>query len=126
MNSHQSIDWELMLINYFDELRLSYSQKKYLILGDMNELGVDSLKYHIEIINFIIQKKIHKVIICGKLLKLALDKKYNKNIQYMSNLKSIIEYLKKNIDDNDFILIKGSNSALTGKLSKYLLSKGGI
>ena len=59
-------------------------------------------------------------------MKLALDKKYNKNIQYMSNLKSIIEYLKKNIDDNDFILIKGSNSALTGKLSKYLLSKGGI
>ena len=89
----------------------------------MKELGDDSIKYHKEIINFVIQKKIHKVIICGKLMKLALDKKYNKNIQYMGNLKSIIEYLKKNIDDNDFVLIKGSNSSLTNKLSQYLLSE---
>ena len=110
-------------IKYFHELRLDDFKKKYLILGDMKELGDDSIKYHKEIINFVIQKKIHKVIICGKLMKLALDKKYNKNIQYMGNLKSIIEYLKKNIDDNDFVLIKGSNSSLTNKLSQYLLSE---
>ena len=42
----------------------------------------------------------------------------------MPNIKLIMEYLKKFLNSNDIILIKGSNSSLTNKLTKELLKKG--
>ena len=67
-------------IDYFQKIKTEKEQKKLLILGDMKELGENSLNYHIELLEYIVMKKLSNVIICGELLKIALDKICNKNI----------------------------------------------
>ena len=111
-------------INYYNELKSKKNQKKYLILGDMKELGEKALNFHIELLDYVTSKKIDIVIICGELMQLALDKINNDKILFMLNKKSILEYLEKNLNINDIVLIKGSNSSITSKLSKELLKKG--
>jgi UDP-N-acetylmuramyl pentapeptide synthase len=109
-------------INYFKDIKTTKEQKKLLILGDMKELGENSLNYHIEILEYLVKKKISNVIICGKLLKIALEKIYNKNILSMDNINSIIEFVKNNLNNNDIVLIKGSNSSKTRNLALKLLN----
>ena len=91
-----------------------HNQKKFLLLGDMQELGKDSLKYHLKLINYIESKNINNIILCGKLMKIALDKNNNNN-NFISMLDkdTIMKYLKDNVNKNDIILIKGSNSSIT-------------
>ena len=110
-------------IDYFQKIKTEKEQKKLLILGDMKELGKNSLNYHIELLEYIVMKKLSNVIICGELLKIALDKICNKNILNMDDINSIIEYAKKNLKNNDIVLIKGSNSSLTRNLALKLLKK---
>ncbi len=108
-------------ISYFKDIKTRKEQKKLLILGDMKELGDNSLEYHIEILEYLVTKKLSDVIICGELLKIALDKICNKNILSMNDINSIIEFAKNNLNDNDIVLIKGSNSSITRNLALKLL-----
>ena len=87
----------------------------------MLELGDNKLKFHIDLLNYILDNKLDNVIICGELMKIALEKINNINITCIMNTKSIINHLKKKISNNDVLLIKGSNSSLTNKLAKDLL-----
>ena len=116
-------------IDYFNSIEIKQSEKKFLILGEMKELGSGALDYHIEIIKYVIEKNINNVIISGELMELALDKidkMINHNIYLMHDIKKIIEYLEKNLNDGDTILIKGSNSSITNQLSKNILTIGEI
>lgn len=108
-------------IDYFDNLKVEKNIGKFLILGEMKELGKDSIKYHIDLLNYIESKNLENIIICGKLMKSALDKKKSKKIRLMLNKENVLEYLKKNISSNDIILIKGSNSSITNEIARELL-----
>jgi murE/murF fusion protein len=111
-------------IDYFKDINLENNKNKYLILGDMKELGKKSIFYHIELLKYVIRNKINKVIICGELMSLALDKldyKLNDKLLFIKNLNMIIKFLNKELNNGDYILIKGSNSSLTNKLSQKLL-----
>ena len=55
-------------------------------------------------------------------MKIALEKINNVNIICIMNINSILKHLKKRIRNNDFLLIKGSNSSLTNKLAKDFLN----
>ena len=111
-------------IDYFNKIKIAKEQKKVLILGDMNELGKDSIKYHCEILKYIISYNLENVIICGELMKSALNKMNltNSKIELMPNEKTILEYLNF-LQNNDILLVKGSNSTMVNKLSKILLKK---
>ena len=111
-------------INYFDKLELRKNQKKFLILGDMNELGVASKKYHKQILDQILDCNFNNVILCGELFKVALNNFNTKTdtIKYMQNENEIIQFLKEKIHNNDTILIKGSNSTKVNKLAKILIT----
>ena len=109
-------------IDYFEKIKTTNQQKKYLILGDMCELGVNEISFHIELLIYLSKKNLKNVIICGDLMKIALEKTLNKNILYMLNSELIFNYIAKNININDVILIKGSNSSITNILAKKLLS----
>ena len=85
--------------------------KKYLILGDMLELGSRSRKYHEELSKVINNSDIDKVFIKGnktiftyKLLK--KDKRGN----ILQNIEDIDLSLNKTISNNDYLMIKGSNA----------------
>ncbi len=109
-------------IDYFYELTLQGIQKKYLILGEMNELGELSNMYHQEIIKQILHYKFENVILCGNLFKSLLKrmKTETDKINCLLDENEIMKFLKKNIHNNDIILIKGSNSTKVNKLADML------
>ena len=111
-------------VDYFLNLKTTLKQKKIIILGEMRELGDNSLSYHIDLINYLLEKKIKNVIICGKLMQIAKTKIGNNNIPCKLNLESILEYINTFVQDNDIVLIKGSNSSITNQVAKYFLNKG--
>ena len=112
-------------INYFANIQTKKNQKKFLILGDMNELGTKSKIYHQKIINSILDHKFDNVILCGEIFKLALNdiKIINKRIKYMKNENEIINFLKLNLHNNDILLIKCSNVTKINNLAKILIGK---
>ena len=61
-------------IDYFYELELQNTQKKYIILGELNEFGSFSKMYHQNIIKQILFYKFENVILCGNLFKSLLNK----------------------------------------------------
>ena len=113
-------------IDYLCDLKTSSIQKKYLILGEMKELGKKQLIFHQDILKLLIKKKMENVIICGELFKLSLDVNKKNKFLFMSDINSILKHLNKFINGGDILLIKGSNSSMTNNLSKFLLTKGNI
>lgn len=116
----------MMCIKYFSKIMTKNSQKKYLILGDMKELGKNEIDFHVKILKQIISLDLENVVICGELMNSALNKiqKINQKIVFMLNEKLILKYLKETLNHNDILLIKGSNSSLTKTISRVLLKKG--
>ena len=88
--------------------------KKYLILGDMLELGSKSKKYHEELSKVINNSDIDKVFIKGK--KTIFTYKHlnkNKRGNILQNNEDIDLSLSKMISNNDYLMIKGSNATGT-------------
>ncbi len=97
-------------IENFDKIKIKNS-KKYLILGDMLELGKDSIKQHKLIAKIINKTSIDRVYVIGKNIKetfkgLNLGKKG----KIINNKSSIINLIHSTINNNDYLMIKGSNS----------------
>jgi len=97
-------------IENFDKIKIKNS-KKYLILGDMLELGKHSIKQHKSISKFINKTKIDKVFVLGRFIKETFKGlKKTKKGEILKNKSVIIDLINKNLDNNDYLMIKGSNS----------------
>ena len=94
----------------FDLIKIDNS-KKHLVLGDMLELGKYSKKLHIEIGKNINKTSLKNVNVIGKHVKWTFNS-LNKNKKgIIINKKSqIINLIKNNLNNNDYLMIKGSNS----------------
>ena len=96
--------------------------QKILILGEMNELGVQALKFHSLIIKETTYHLFDDVILSGDLFKKAL--KMFPNLEnkfiYKSTSKDIMSYLKKNLHKKAMIMAKCSNSTEVNKFVKLL------
>ena len=101
-------------------LKASLNSIKYLnkenkrtvcIIGDMLELGKKTLKYHEEIIDYIVKSNADVVYTTGKFSKI-INKKLPKSIEsfHSNDLDVLYNNLRRNIIEGDFIMIKGSNS----------------
>ena len=96
--------------------------KKYLILGDMLELGVKSKKYHEELSKVINKSDIDKVFIKGNKTIFTykhLDKSKRGNI--FQNNEDIDFNLHKIISNNDYLMIKGSNATGLNNFTKKMI-----
>ena len=96
--------------------------KKYLILGDMLELGSRSKKYHEELSKVINRSDIDKVFIKGKKTIFTykhLNKEKRGNI--LQNNEDIDFILNKIISNNDYLMIKGSNATGLNDFSKKMI-----
>ena len=108
------------LINYNGIKKRGF--KKYLLLGDMLELGKMSDFYHSNLAKIINKTDIDKVFIYGdKILKTYKNIKINKqgNILQFKNDFDLI--FSKIINKSDYLLIKGSNGTGLHKLSQNLI-----
>jgi len=107
-------------IKNFDMIKINNS-KKHLILGDMLELGKHSKKLHSDISQVINRTSINKVNVIGKYIA-ETYKNINKDKKgiILKKNSEIIDLIKNNINNNDYLMIKGSNSTGLYKLTNAL------
>ncbi|MEK9674053.1 MAG: UDP-N-acetylmuramoyl-L-alanyl-D-glutamate--2,6-diaminopimelate ligase [Candidatus Pelagibacter ubique] len=95
-------------IKNFDKIK-SNKSKKYLLLGDMLELGSYSKKLHESIAPLINQTKIDKVFVKGKMASLIYKKISNsKKGKILRNKSEIDDLIRNDIKNNDYLMIKAS------------------
>ena len=89
----------------------SKNSKKYLVLGDMLELGKHSLKQHKLISNILNKTKIDYIYVIGNHIKETFKGlKISKKAEILKNRFGIIDLINKNLNNNDYLMIKGSHS----------------
>jgi len=103
------ISMEKSLINFFN----ADTSSKYLILGDMLELGKSSKIEHQQIVEQIIKEDFDGVFLVGeefgKLNKESKNSIQNNRINYFNHVEALKAYLKTNpFKKNSLVLLKGS------------------
>ena len=97
------------------------NNKKFLLIGNMLELGKYSKRLHIEIAKYINKSKINKIYVYGDLTKHTFNKlKPQIRGRILNNNKDIMNLIDKDLPNNSFLMIKGSNSTGLNKLIKNL------
>ena len=98
---------------------------KFLILGNMNELGLKCHALHIKIIKEIEKYQFDEVILSGDFFKKALSmfSKLKNNYVYKSNSQNIMSYLKQNLHKNAIIMAKCSNKTEVNKFVNLIKLK---
>ena len=107
-------------IENFDKVELKNS-KKNLILGDMLELGKHSVKQHKLMSEIINKSKINQVYVIGKYIRETFKGlKKHKKAKILYDKSHIIDLINKDLNNNDYLMIKGSNSTGLYKVAKDL------
>ncbi len=95
-------------IKNFDKIN-SKKSNKYLLIGDMLELGSHSKKLHESIAPIINQTKIDKVFVKGKMASIIFANiSKAKKGKILLNNSQIIEFIRKDLNNNDYLMIKAS------------------
>ena len=107
------------ILNY-DKIDMKNS-RKYLLLGDMLELGKHSQKLHEFIPQLINKTNINKVYVKGKIVS-SIFKKFSKHKKgrILTKKSDIIEFIKKDLNNNDYLMIKASNATGFNNIVKGL------
>ncbi len=96
--------------------------KKYLLLGDMLELGDKSNFYHKDLSKVINKSNIDKLFVYGdKILNTYKYTKHNMRGNILQNMSDFDEIFSSIIKDGDYIMIKGSNATGLNMLSKKII-----
>ncbi|SOC42093.1 UDP-N-acetylmuramoyl-tripeptide--D-alanyl-D-alanine ligase [Ureibacillus acetophenoni] len=87
--------------------------EKWLVLGDMLELGENEKQFHESMANAIDEKEVKRICLFGPRMKWLYDKLENKfakdNLIYTANdYNVIINYIEQHANENSLILLKGS------------------
>ncbi len=102
-------------------IRLSHSKlHKVVILGEMCELGVDTKKYHHDIINLCF--KFDMCLFIGKIWRIIAESyKINlNNLYFCEDVQVAYTLLQYLVDKNSCILVKGSAATQVSKIIKWL------
>ena len=95
-------------IKNYDKINLKKSNK-YMLIGDMLELGSHSRRLHRSIAPIINQSKIDKVYVKGKMASIIFkDISKAKKGRILLNKSQIIELIRKDLNNNDYLMIKAS------------------
>jgi UDP-N-acetylmuramoyl-tripeptide--D-alanyl-D-alanine ligase len=98
------------------DLLATSSKRKIIVLGDMLELGRLRNKMHKDIGKYAATKKIDIFLGFGDLTKYAVEG-FGKNGKFFKDEILLREFLKKNIQSKDVVLIKGSRGM---KMERYI------
>ena len=105
-------------MNYYKRKNKS---QKLVFLGDMLELGKKTKKFHKELSNVINKSDIDKVFVYGKHIKATFRLLLkNKKGKIFNDLEEAYDQLSKIINNNDLLMIKGSNATGLNQFSKNI------
>ena len=108
----------------FDKIQINY-KRKYLLLGDMLELGKYSKKLHKDMAKSINKILLNKVYVIGRDIKETFKKiSKNKKGYILKNDSQLNHLIKNELNDGDYLMIKGSNS--TGLFNYVSKLKGRV
>ncbi len=94
----------------FDKIKINKG-KKYLLLGDMLELGKHSKKLHQTIGKIINNTKIDKVFVKGSKVLFTYNSVLKKKRgKVLNNNSQIIDLIKNDLNNNDYLMVKASNA----------------
>ena len=97
------------------------NNKKFLLIGNMLELGKFSKKLHIKIAKYINNSKVNKVYTYGKLTKHTFNKlKPQIKGKVLNNRMEILNLINKDLPNRSFLMVKGSNSTGLNKIIQNL------
>ncbi len=97
------------------------SKRKLILLGDMLELGKYSKKLHSDAAQYINDTKIDKVYVYGKDVIETFNKiRPQKRGKILNQKKDILNFIRNDIKDGEYLMIKGSNSTGLNKISQSL------
>ncbi len=103
----------------FDKLKTN--NKKYLLLGDMLELGKFSKKLHEDVANHANKTKIDKIYVYGKEIINTFNKiRTQKRGKILYSKDEIMRFVKNEINDKDYLMVKGSNATGLNKIIQRL------
>ena len=106
-------------IEKFDKIETTNA--KYLLLGDMLELGEFSKKLHSDIANNINKTQIFKVYVYGKDIIYTFNKlRTQKKGKIFKSNSEILRFINNEINNNDYLMVKGSNSTGLNEIIKKL------
>lgn len=100
----------------------NYPGKKYLILGDMGELGEEAPSYHAQMGLEAKKLGIDKLFTVGKLTEHA-TKAFGEGAVHLASQIAVVETVQNLIDKNCTVLVKGSRSAGMEKIVQALIAK---
>ncbi len=97
------------------------NNKKFILIGNMLELGKFSKKLHIKIANYINKSKINKTYVYGNQTKHTFNKlKPQIRGRILKNKMDIYRLITNDLPNNSFLMVKGSNSTGLNKIIKNL------
>ena len=97
------------------------SDHKFILVGNMLELGKYSKKLHIKIAEYINKSKVKKAYFYGNLTKHTFNKlKPQIRGKILSNRMEILNLINKELPNHSFLMVKGSNSTGLNKIIQNL------
>ena len=107
-------------LHKFDE-KFTDKNRKYVLIGNMLELGKYSKKLHEEIAKSLNNSQINKIFTYGKLTKHTFNKlKPQIRGKILNNKMDILNLINKELPNNSHLMVKGSNSTGLNKILKNL------
>ncbi|MDA8706578.1 UDP-N-acetylmuramoyl-L-alanyl-D-glutamate--2,6-diaminopimelate ligase, partial [Candidatus Pelagibacter bacterium] len=104
----------------FDKIKIDKG-KKYLLLGDMLELGKYSKKLHLSIAKTINNTNLDKVFVFGSNVLFtynSISKK--KKGRILIDKSQIIDLIKNDLNNNDYLMVKASNATGLNKIVREI------
>ena len=100
-------------------------KRKHFLMGDMLELGKYSKKLHRKMSDLFNKSKISKMHIYGRdVVETFKGIKKNRKGRILRNTSDIFELINRDLNNNDYLMIKGSNSTglnrIVGTLRGYI------
>ncbi len=112
-------------LKFFSKLK-KRNFKKYLLLGDMLELGKKSKIYHSELSRLINRSDIDKVFVKGEKTLFTYKKLKKEKRGNILQCNQDVDFILQNIiANNDYLMIKGSNATGLNKISNLMI-KGNL
>tara|TARA_B100000029_G_scaffold114314_1_gene106813 strand:+ start:5140 stop:7986 length:2847 start_codon:yes stop_codon:yes gene_type:complete len=108
-------------INNMRHYKCNKDSQKIALLGDMLELGKKTKKLHKELSTVINRSDVDKVFVYGRHIKQTFNYlSAKKKGRIFKNIKDAYNHFSKTLDNNDLLMIKGSNATGLNQLSKKI------
>ena len=108
-------------INNMKYYKCNKGSQKIAFLGDMLELGKKTKKFHRELSTVINRSDVDKVFVYGRHIKQTFNYlSVKKKGRIFKNIKEAYSHFSKILDNNDLLMIKGSNATGLNQLSKKI------